>query len=103
MTPGAVRVGLITARVAILVDHYHLTLREVAALTDRQIRDVYFHARTKEGSIDVPVPAVEAPDEPPSLDATLRDLGFLKAAGLITAENYGACVAAAEGRFRGGD
>ena len=96
------RVGLVTARVAILVDHYHLTLREIGDLTDRQIAEVYFHARTKEGSIDVPVPAVEATRGPETEAKLLADLAFLRAANLITAENYERCVAEAKGKFRGG-
>lgn len=98
------RVGLVTARAAILVDHYHLTLREIGDLTDRQIKEVYFHARTKEGAIDVPVPAVEATrEEGDPLAAALRDLAFLKATSLITAENYEACVADAKRKHGAGN
>lgn len=38
-------------RVAILVDHFHLTIPEILELTELQISTVYFHRRDKNGAI----------------------------------------------------
>ena len=96
-----VRVGIVTARVAVLVDHYHLTLREIGDLTDRQIKEVYFHARTKEGAIDIPLPPVDETPVPDTEERLLADLAVLRGANLITEDNYRQCVADAKRRFRG--
>lgn len=45
----------IKARWAILIDHFYLLPSDIGNLTERQIDDLYFHARTKEGEIK-PVP-----------------------------------------------
>jgi hypothetical protein len=92
---------MIRAKVAILVDHYHLTLPDIANLTDRSIDEVYFHARTKEGSIEIPLPAVEAADVPETEEKLLADLAYLRGALGLTDENYAACVEEVRGRFRG--
>jgi hypothetical protein len=93
---------MIRAKFAILVDHYHLTLPDIAALTDRSIDEVYFHARTKEGSIEIPLPAVEAPADVPETEGKLlADLALLRGNNLISDENYAACVAEVRRKFRG--
>lgn len=89
-----------TAKVAILADHYGLTMPEVGNLTDRQIKDVYFHARTKEGAIEIPLPAAEPPAEEETEEIVLRNLQILRGAGLIPEENYLACVEEAKRKFR---
>jgi hypothetical protein len=46
-----------TAKIAILVDKFHLSMDQIAKLTDRQIMDVYFHKRDAEdGTIVFPEP-----------------------------------------------
>jgi hypothetical protein len=47
--------GLTRARIAILVDRFHLTPRDIGQLTDRMIHQVYFHERDKDGAIKVPI------------------------------------------------
>lgn len=84
------------------MDHYHLTLLEIANLTDRTIKSVYFHARTKEGAIDVPLPVVEKVEEEETEESTLRDLLFLLQSKLISEENYQACVEEARRKYRNG-
>lgn len=84
-----------------LVDHYHLTLPEIGNLTDRSIAAVYFHARTREGVIDIPVAAVEAAPTPDTEEQLLAELAMLRGANLITDENYHQCVEDAKRRFRG--
>ena len=91
--------GIVTARIAVLVDHYHLSLREIADLTDRQIKDIYFHARTKEGTIDLPMTFLPPEEEIPTLETTMRDLNFLLSNKAISPENYAECVAAAQEKF----
>lgn len=51
--------GLTKARIAILTDRFHLTPRDILQLTDRQMIEVYFHERDKDGAIKVPMPSVE--------------------------------------------
>jgi hypothetical protein len=96
---------LIRAKIAILADHYHLSLDQIANLTDRSIAEVYFHARTKEGSIQIPVPvmtaAQEEQTEAETEESALRDLSFLRGANLISEENYAVCVAEIKRKYRG--
>lgn len=94
-------IGLIRARFAVLADHYHLTMPEIAALTDRQIAEIYFHARDDKGMIKVPVIEVVRPEKEETLESVLSDLQFLKTGGLITEENYLRCVEGAHKRFNG--
>lgn len=91
-----------------LVDHYHLSLDQIANLTDRSISSVYFHARTKEGYIRVPTPpvlssSVESEDEAvaETEETALSDLRAVLASGLITQENYDECVAKIKEKFSG--
>lgn len=82
-------VGIITARVAVLVDHYHLSLPEIGNLTDKQIVKVYFHARDEDGTIRLPVPTIEKIDKPETLESVLADLEFLRMfLPHTTQENY---------------
>ena len=68
-------IGLVTARMALLVDRFHLSEDRILKLTDRQIHEVYFHKRDKDGSIEVPMPTVEAVQEEEVTGKTfLRDL-----------------------------
>ena len=94
-------VGLVRAKFAVLADHYHLTLDQIADLTDRQISEVYFHARTKEGAVEIPVPDVEVVEEPETEADVLLHLDLLRAANLIGDENYRQCVADARRKFGG--
>jgi hypothetical protein len=55
--------GFISAKIALLVDRYHMTLDEVAALTDYQIVHIYYHKRNKEGGIAFPELPVESRDD----------------------------------------
>jgi hypothetical protein len=41
---------------ALLFDHFHITPEQYARLTDRQIFDLFLHARKSDGSIDFEVP-----------------------------------------------
>lgn len=84
------------------MEHYHLTLAEIANLTDRSIKSVYFHAREKDGSIRLPVPAAEEVAEPETEEGTLQSLAFLLAANLITEANYRQCVEDAKRKYHHG-
>lgn len=65
------------------------------------ISDIYFHARSKEGRIEIPAPVVEAAGEPETEAAALADLALLRQLNLITPENHAECVAATRRKFRG--
>lgn len=71
---------------------------EIGELTDRTIHTVYFHKRSKEGAIEIPMPTVSSMQEE-TLESALADLEVLKA--LLTQENYEATKAAVLERFRG--
>lgn len=78
--------NFITSKIAILVDHFHLTVDDVARLTDYQISAVYFHARDENGAIamdDAKRPA--KPSTSPARDA-LRALSNMKR--LMKPANY---------------
>ena len=84
------------------MEHYHLTLAEIANLTDRSIKSVYFHAREKDGSIRMPLPEVTQEAPPETEEGTLQSLAFLLSANLITPANYAQCVEDAKRKFNGG-
>ena len=79
--------------IAVLVSEpLGLSVEQVAGMTDRQIRDVYFHPRNKDGRIDTDTFAVGGPEgraDPAAADAALaqlaRDFGLpaAKVADLI--------------------
>lgn len=80
---------MITAQVALLVDRFHLTIPEIAKLTDRQLHQVYFHKRTKEGMIEIPMPSVEmAMEAEETEEKTLRDLAALLDSGFIVKQDF---------------
>lgn len=73
-------------------------------MTDRTISEVYFHARTKEGYIDIPLPEIigeEQEGEEASLEGTLAGLKILLDAGMITRENFEDCTKQAKEKFNG--
>lgn len=69
------------SQIAILLDKFHLTLDQIARLTDRQIDDYYFHPRDQHGAIK-PIQVLEpaAPLPKLSYEEELRNLEFLNAA-----------------------
>lgn len=81
---------LLRARVATLLDHFKLTPAEVGRLTDRQIAQLYFHARDEEGKIKGPQPAL-TPEQSYSREVAALD-GLLDM-HLISRKNYDDCVA----------
>lgn len=79
--------GFLTAKIAALIDVYHVTPFEVAKYTDWQIVHLYFHKRNKDGSMKEPDMAVHIPAEDVNtLEAELFLLDIWNGAGLLT--NY---------------
>ena len=69
------------AIIATLLVRYRLLPRDVARLTDRQIYELYWHRRDKDGEVDIPDPIpVEAPPKVWTLDEELAQLNVLAAA-----------------------
>lgn len=60
------------ARYAVLIDHFHLTPRQIGGLTERQISELYYHARDRMGSIRVPEPRRAPRTEEQHVSAYLR-------------------------------
>lgn len=69
--------GLTTARMAILVDRFHLTPEQIGRLTDRQIAGLYFHPRDRDGSIKIPITVPDVPQEPADVAATLEGMRWM--------------------------
>lgn len=68
--------------VASLVEHFGLAIAEVARLTDRQILEIYWHKRDKQGSILWPEDEVTAVAPEPEKPTTLaRKLAQLEVVG----------------------
>jgi hypothetical protein len=66
------------AIIAILLTKYPLTPRDVARMTDRQIIDLYWHRRNKDGEIEIPDPIpVESPPKVWTLEMELAQVGVL--------------------------
>ncbi|AWM40307.1 hypothetical protein GobsT_12240 [Gemmata obscuriglobus] len=65
-TPGA-----LTARYAVLVNVHRLRMHEVLDLTPRQVHELYFHPRDRDGAIQLPE---GAGDEPADRTARLAQL-----------------------------
>jgi len=74
-------------------------MEQIVRLTDRTINEVYFHARTAEGAISVPVSPIEAAEEPETEAKVLADLEFLRMSGLISEANFKDCVEQARKKF----
>lgn len=79
-----------------------MTLEQIANLTDRSLEEVYFHKRSKYGSIEVPMPTSEAAEEiaaEPTLESTLAELQFLHSGRYINDEDFQRCKVAAEAKY----
>lgn len=60
---------------SLLGEPFRLTLGEIADLTDKQIRDLYFHPRDDKGMIRIPEPVTEAADvSPEQADLILEEI-----------------------------
>jgi hypothetical protein len=59
-----------------LLDKFHLTKADILELTDRDIHDLYFHTRTKDGEIDFDIydEVAGTEDGDNSLEAALKRL-----------------------------
>ena len=86
---------------ATLFDKFGMTFEEMGELTDRQIHEIAFHRRTKEGMIDIPEAYLDGdgPDEPLDLEGELMKLRELTA--IISPENMAECEAALRAKFSG--
>ena len=62
---------------AALLDHFHLSLNEIADLTDYQIQELYFHKRDEDGSIVMPKPPRKARKQAATMEEELQDLFIL--------------------------
>lgn len=65
---------------ALVGDPWRLSLEEIGKLTDRQIREIYFHPRNENGAIEWPKPekpraARDADDEDAQAVAMMRIFG----------------------------
>ena len=70
------------AFIASIVQAAHLPLSELAALTDRQLVEIYAHERDKDGAIKLPERDAATPEKAPdSLEKDLRDLTII--AGML--------------------
>lgn len=62
--------------VARLLDHFHISMDQLARLTDRQIYELYFHPRDDKGSIepkDEPERGAATEEEVPTYKSELRN------------------------------
>jgi hypothetical protein len=84
---------------ACLLDKFHLSVAEYAELTDRQIHQLYFHKRTKEGAIDVPDHAEASDGVPLTYEQEVQKLMEAKAKVGLSDENVRACVAGLKKKF----
>ena len=82
---------------AILIDKYHLTPREIGRLTDRQIRSLHFHPRTKEGAIKMPMPEIPEAVGWEEIRARLMDV-----AGMMEPEEHARMMQEAEAKYGNG-
>lgn len=64
--------------IANLVHHYHLSMSDILKLTDKQIKEIYFHPRNDKDEIE---PVEERRSG--SLEADLYELDMLLAKGVI--------------------
>lgn len=79
---------------AILIDKYHLTPQEIGKLTDFQIQKLYFHERTKEGAIRIPMPAVPEAVTWEEIKARL-----LSVANMMDADEHAKMMQEAEAKY----
>lgn len=88
---------------ALLLDRFHLSIDQFARLTDRQIFELYLHARNKDGGIDLaePLPPdpVDEPEEPPSFEADLAALDMARDALRMRPEVYADLRAKLEAKY----
>jgi hypothetical protein len=75
------------------VDHFGLTMGEIARLTDRQILDIYYHKRDKETGAIEPPPVEADASRPPTLESELFALRQLAAALNMKPDNVAECEA----------
>lgn len=67
------------AKLALLIDRFGLRPWEIARLTDRQIEELYFHKRDKDGVILFPVEELpEVEETPDTLETALAKLEELR-------------------------
>lgn len=92
-----VTVGLTYAMHAILIDKYHLTPRDIGRLTDLQIRKLYFHERTREGAIRMPMPEVAEATGWEQIKARLMDV-----ASMMEPEEHAKMMREAEAKYGNG-
>lgn len=90
-------VGVTYAMHAILIDKYHLTPREIGRLTDLQIRKLYFHERTREGAIRIPMPEVPEAVTWPEIRQRLMDV-----AGMMEPAEHAKMMQEAEAKYGNG-
>lgn len=65
------------AIVAKLLDHFHLSIKQLARLTDKQIFELYFHPRDDKGAIepkDEPEQGAATEEKKPTLKSELMNL-----------------------------
>jgi translation elongation factor EF-Ts len=89
--------GFVTARLAVLIDRFHVTLGEIAVMTDHQIVRLYFHKRDRDGVILFPEAVTSQPDRPETLEDCLMGLAAMRP--LLTDENYQKAVEAVRAKF----
>ena len=70
--------GALTARFAVLVSEFKLTLPQIYDLTPRQIEEIYFHPRDPDGGIKAPSEAAVPADPVAKLQQLLGLAAALK-------------------------
>ncbi len=93
--------GFVTAKIAVLIDKYHLSIREIAGLTDYQIVTLYFHKRDEDGVIKFPEQVTAAPDRPATEAECLMVLAQMKPA--MKVEDYEEAVQKVRAKFKEAD
>lgn len=76
---------ILKAKFALLLDHFHLRLDDIAELTDRQIDELYFHVRTEQGAIK---PAEQPVTPKATLQSELMQLDIGRGYGLVDDVSY---------------
>lgn len=62
------------AKIAMLLEHFHVRIEDLARLTDKQIDELYFHPRNDKGAIEPQEKPTEAADGKPTLKSELMAL-----------------------------
>jgi hypothetical protein len=90
-----------------LAEHFHLSPQAVACLTDRQVRNILFHKRDKNGVLVAPVVLPPSPKEkrqaeklPESMEEEIRSIEALRS--WVSEENYKEMLRTIEERWRTG-